>query len=276
MKTRRVAWDDVEALCSEAGSGERPLVLIHGFTGHRDDFVEQIPNLALQGRVLAPDLRGHGDFTHTGRPETFRFDQLAEDLAALLDVLEVGRCDLLGHSMGGMVTLRFALSRPERIHSLILMNTAPFAPLGYTREGMEKAGGIARAKGMAVLQELIEKSARAHESDRPSDRQTKKWGERYWEHHRKRYLAMDPAAYTPLGVEMLDQKSLVPRLCEIQCPTSVLVGSDDESFLPGADALETGIPQARRITIPDAGHHPHVENSEAWLDAIHQHFNRVR
>jgi pimeloyl-ACP methyl ester carboxylesterase len=269
--TRRVEINGIEVAVSDAGTGGRPLLLVHGFTGHRDDFLDRIPELAEQGRVIAPDLRGHGSSTHTGRAETFDFAQLVDDLRALLEALGVDRCDLLGHSLGGMVTLRFALAYPERIASLILLNTAPFAPAAYEPEVFVKAGGIALAKGMAGLQELVERSSRNTADPSPADRQTEKWADRYWTHHRRRYREMDPAAYGPLGGAMVGQASLVPRLGEIRCPTTVIVGAEDRKFLHGADVMAEAIAGARRVIIPEAGHHPHMENPEAWLAAMREH-----
>ena len=70
---------------------------------------------------------------------------------------------------------------------------------------------------------------------------------------------------------MVEQEPVTPRLGELRCPTTVLVGADDEEFLAGADALAAGIGHARRVTLPDAGHHPHRENPAAWLEAIADH-----
>jgi pimeloyl-ACP methyl ester carboxylesterase len=265
MQVQRISLGDVELSYNEIGGGGRALVMIHGLTGHRDDFRERMFDLADEGRVLAPDVRGHGDFTKTGRAETFVFDQLVADLVALLDAWGIASCDLLGHSFGGMLSLRFALAHPSRIDSLILMDTAPLAPDSYSLEMFEKAGAIARARGMAFLQELS-----------ASDRQTEKWSGHYWIHHRRRYRAMDPEGYATLGPLMMNQVPVASRLAEIRCPTTILVGADDGEFLSGADALESGIAHAVRVTLPDAGHHPHMENPEAWLGAVRDHLRRVR
>lgn len=276
METRRISLGDVELSYNEVGGSGRPFVLLHGLTGHRDDFRWRMPELADVGWLLAPDLRGHGDFTRTGRVESFTFAQLVADLNALLDAWGVASCDLLGHSFGGMLALRFVLECPERVDSLLLMNTAPFSPGDYTSETFEKAGAIARARGMAFLQELVEKAAKANESPPASDRQLAKWGDLYWPHHRLRYTSMDPVGYAALGKLMAEQEPVDARLGEIRCPTTVLVGSDDGEFLRGADALEAGIAQAVRVTLPDAGHHPHMESPEAWRDAVRAHLRRSR
>lgn len=276
MRTERIAIGDVELRYNEVPGAGRPLVLLHGLTGHRDDFRTRMPDLADTGRLLAPDLRGHGDFTATGRPETFGFEQLVADTAALLDAWGVEGCDLLGHSFGGMVALRFVLARPERVASLVLMDTAPFAPDGYTVATFEKAGAIARARGMAFLQERVERATRGREAASASDRQTEKWADLYWTHHRLRYCAMDPVAYGALGMLMVEQTPVDGRLAEIRCPTTVLVGADDTEFLRGAEALAAGIGHAELAVLPDAGHHPHMENPGAWLAVIRAHLARAR
>jgi len=277
VKTRRIAIGDVQLSFNEDGSPpDRPLVLIHGLTGHRDDFRERMPDLARDAHVLAPDLRGHGDFTKTGRPETFTFEQLVADLDALLDAWGFGSCDLLGHSFGGMVALRFVLAKPRRVDSLILMDTAPDPPDAYDVEIFEKAGAIARTRGMTFLQELVEKSAHENPAPSPSDQQIAKWADRYWSHQRRRYAAMEPEAYARLGLLMMQQVPVTDRLSEIRCPTTVLVGDADVEFLAGAERLDAGIAQAVRVTLPDAGHHPQMENPEAWLAAIRDHLRRAR
>jgi pimeloyl-ACP methyl ester carboxylesterase len=243
----------------------RPLVLVHGFTGHREDFEGAIPALAQERRVLVPDLRGHGD---SGRCDLadYHFDALVGDLLAFLDALSIERCDLLGHSMGGMVALRFVLLHSDRVVSLVLMNTSPTAPESIGAPGFERALTLAREVGMPELQRRAEKAGR-----KMSDAILERRSEPYWTHHRKRYLAMDADAFAGLGRAMLDQVSLVSRLHEIRQPTLVLVGESDRDFLAGADLLEQGIASARRVTIPAAGHHPHQENLQPWLDALLDH-----
>ena len=275
METRRIAIGEVELSYNEIAGAGRPLVMIHGLTGHRDDFRQRMPDLAGTGRVLVPDLRGHGDFTQTGRAETFRFERMVEDLRELLDAWEVERCDLLGHSFGGMVVLRFVLAYPERVASLILMDTAPFAPADYSVALFEKGGAIARERGMAFLQEIVEKNARAAESPSLSDRRAQQLADWYWPHQRLRYRAMDPVGYGALGRLMMTQDPVSERLSQIRCPTTVLVGADDEEFLAGADALSKGIAQAVRVTLAEAGHHPQMESSAAWLAAVRDHLARA-
>jgi pimeloyl-ACP methyl ester carboxylesterase len=275
--TRRIALGDIEIGCEVLGPASGPvLVMLHGFTGHRDDFRELHAELAELGRTLIPDLRGHGDARPQQLPGKWGFSRLVSDLRALLDAEGLERCDLLGHSMGGMIALRFALEHPERVASLVLMNTSPEAPRGLDRASFERAVEIAQQYGMAELQRRMERGARERPATQGAERHIARWADQYWIHHRRRYAAMDPQAYASIGRAMFEQSPVVARLAEIRCPTLVMVGEDDSAFLPGAETLAAGIPDAIQVTIPQAGHHPHRENRGAWLEALAMHLERAR
>lgn len=249
---------------------EPPLVLIHGFTGHRDDFIGVVPELAQKRRVVVPDLRGHGDSEVTAGTYGWNFDQLVRDLIDLLDHLGIERCDLFGHSMGGMLTLRFALAHPDRIRSLLFMCTAPELPGTLGRPAFEVGAEIGEARGIDVLQALMEKAGRKDCSDTIAG-----WGERYWLHHRRRLCAMTPQSFRGIGSAFFDSESLVARLGEIEAPTLVLVGESDIDFLPGADLFERHLPRVQRVTLADSEHHPHQENPRAWFKAVEAHLDGV-
>jgi pimeloyl-ACP methyl ester carboxylesterase len=279
MTTRnhRLELSGIEITYDDVGErGGLPLVMIHGFTGHRDDFETVRERLGAGRRTLIPDLRGHGGASKTGSVADHSFEQLVVDLGDFLDALDVQQCHLLGHSMGGMVALRYVLAAPDRVSSLIMMNSSPDVPTGMSAELLARAGEIAMAEGMPALQQRVERRATEHPSGNPSDRHLERWADRYWAHQRKRYAEMDPAAYMGLGQAMSLQKSVGDRLAEVSCPTLVMVGADDEAFLEAADQLTAGFSDVVRVTIPNAGHHPHQENPEAWWQAMDEHFERVR
>jgi pimeloyl-ACP methyl ester carboxylesterase len=272
---------DLETLsihCDEAGEGARPLLLLHGLTGHRKDFEIVLPILAKHGRVLAPDLRGHGDSSRGHDPRGYDFETMVDDLVRLLDKLEVDRMDFLGHSFGGMLALRFTLAHPDRVASLLLMSTSSAAPDGYTTDTFVKAGGFALSKGMVKMQARLEELGRAQDLPLPNDATPDQisWRERYWRHHRVRHIAMDPHAYGELGVAMMDQTAVTSRLCEIECPSTVLIGTEDAELVSGAAALAAGLPQVAYHSIPGVGHQPHQEASDRFYDVVAEHLARAR
>lgn len=272
-RVHRVTVRGLEIEVEEAGRGDRPLVLVHGYTGSRDDFLEQLPRLAALGRTLAVDQRGHGGSTNPGDEDGYRLDELRADLDAVLTALDVPACDLLGHSMGGMVALRFALAHPERVQSLVLMDTVarPFRLLPPAL--VEGARPLIAERGMAGLFEVLRRA------DRPRPPAALRFeetlgSERYWARIEAKLLAMDPAAWLALGGAAFD--GVLDRLAEIRCPTLVLVGEQDVVFLALAEELERGIPGAHRVVIPDAAHSPQHENPDAWFEAVRAHLAGVR
>ncbi|MCG8588872.1 MAG: alpha/beta fold hydrolase [Proteobacteria bacterium] len=275
---KRVQTGEIEVEYTDAGSGERPLVLVHGFTGSRDDWTEVVPRLASERRVLAPDLRGHGGSTNTGDAAGYTLDQLARDLAAFMDAVGVERCDLLGHSLGGMVALRFALEAGERLHSLILMDTAPAAPAGALMERISLGAEIIRNHGMGTLCDGMRGIAAQDPHRAPANRRCEEemGSDRYWERIRAKLLAMDPEAFVTLGRVLADHAPVTDRLGEIACPTLVIVGAEDAAFLAPAETLAAGLPRAEHVVVPDAAHSPQLENQAAWLAAIEAHLARVR
>jgi pimeloyl-ACP methyl ester carboxylesterase len=276
---RKIALRGMEMELEDAGSGERPFVLVHGFTGSRDDFREHVPELARLGRTIALDQRGHGGSSNSGRAADYTLGGLVADLEAAFDALDIGRADLLGHSLGGMVALRFALTHPERVASLVLMDTSP-SPLKMPLSETARAGisALAREQGMGALVDAMREMAARNPNAPPAAKRTeaRMGSDVFWERVRRKLEAMDPVAWDELSRTLGTQTSVADRLGEINCPTLVLVGAEDLPFLKPSDELERGIRGATRVTIPDAAHSPQLENPPAWSAAIHAHLARAR
>jgi 2-succinyl-6-hydroxy-2,4-cyclohexadiene-1-carboxylate synthase len=261
------------------GHGDRPLVLVHGYTGSRDDWREQLDALSTHGLTIALDLRGHGGSTNTGDAASYDFPTLAGDLLLVFEALGIERCDLLGHSMGGIVALLATLRAPERVASLILMDTLarpqsllPDAARAATRKLVEAAG-------MPALADAMEGAARAGAAPQPDAMRAhiERLGEgAYWRRIRAKLLAMDPVAFNTLGDAFNAWPGVVSRLGEIDCPTTVLVGEQDAPFRAPADELSAGIPGARLEVIAQAAHSPQLENPDAWRAAVFAHLDRAR
>jgi len=173
------------------------------------------------------------------------------------------------------VALRFALAHPERVASLVLMDTSarpmslpiPEPVRAALVELVHEQGVAALLPGMRQRGGLPPSTLRTIERMGP---------DAFWGRIERKLEAMDPAAWsTPLGV-LGGCAPCADRLGEIRCPTLVLVGAEDQPFLAPADELERGIPGARRITIEDAAHSPQLENPTAWAAAVRAHLARAR
>jgi pimeloyl-ACP methyl ester carboxylesterase len=105
----------------EQGSG-KPLVLLHGGIMASEMFGPNIAALAAHRRVIAIHLQGHGHTPDVDRP--LRFESLADDVAAVIRELDLGKADLLGYSFGGGVALQTAIRHPDVVNRLIVVSAA--------------------------------------------------------------------------------------------------------------------------------------------------------
>jgi pimeloyl-ACP methyl ester carboxylesterase len=121
------------------GSGE-PLILLHGGVGAIEMFGEVLPMLAEGRRVVAADLQAHGRTADIDRP--LSYEMMAEDVAALIGHLGLGKADVMGYSLGGGVALQTAIRHPEVVRTVVLVST-PFKRDGWYPEilaGMGQMG----------------------------------------------------------------------------------------------------------------------------------------
>jgi 2-succinyl-6-hydroxy-2,4-cyclohexadiene-1-carboxylate synthase len=86
-----------------------------------------------------------------------------------------------------------------------------------------------------------------------------------------KFARMDPEAFIALAGALGEYPSMVERLGEISCPTTVIVGANDTGLRGSADVLAAGIPGATLVVIADAGHSPQEDQPEAWTAAVQHH-----
>ena len=107
----------------------RPLLVLHGLFGSQSNWGWHCKKLAEHFAVYGVDMRNHGDSPHDSE---MSYRAMAEDVALLLADLEIESCSLLGHSMGGKVAMQLALSEPQLVEKLIVVD---IAPTNYTAGG---------------------------------------------------------------------------------------------------------------------------------------------
>jgi pimeloyl-ACP methyl ester carboxylesterase len=242
------------------GPAGPPLVLLHGYTGSAADWDGVVGPLAEHRRVLTVTHRGHGESTNTGDAATYTFDQLVADFGAVVGALDLPPFDLLGHSMGGIVAMRYALGHGDRLRSLLLMDTGAGASDDAGGHSFLRGGfDAARRHGLMAVHEAISQVIPEHQRARVR---------RCWEQ-------LDVEAFTTLGEELLVHPSVLPLLACLDLPTTVLVGADDTGLRAAADDLAATIPGAALVVIDGAGHSPQEDQPEAWLAAVEGHLARL-
>jgi 3-oxoadipate enol-lactonase len=251
----------VQLAYSERGvRRETALLLIHGFPLNRHLWASQLVGLSTELRVIAPDLRGQGDSDTPPGPYTM--DQHADDLAALLDHLGVGRVIVAGLSMGGYVAFAFWRRYAARVQALALFDTRAEPDSPAARANREQSIELVEQRGPeALAREMLGKLlAPANlENDTLAGRA----------------LAIMAMQRTPGIVGTLlglrDRPDSRPTLPTIRVPTLVAVGEAD-ALVPVEDAraLAAGIPGAHLSVIPHAGHLTPLENPRAVNAALRE------
>lgn len=228
-------------------------------------WADQVRHLSPHYRVITPDLRGHGKSPAPGG--IYAMDELAADVLALLDRLQVERAAVAGHSMGGYVALALWRLAPERIAGMGLVATQARAD---TEEGKQPRMMLAEAlqrEGAAAAVRMI--GPRLLAPDMPLDSALAR-------------ALLATQRHTPvaglwgsmLGIaERPDCRDLLPA---IRVPALVLVGLADQAILPERSAeMAAALPDAMLVELPGVGHMPNMEQPEAANEAVSAWLGKV-
>lgn len=241
--------------------GQGPAVLLaHGMWCDARMFEDLAQLLAPRARVLAPDLRAHGrSDVPTSR---WTVADLAGDLAAILDQLEIPSVVLLGFSMGGMAAVEFALRYPDRLTGLLLVGTSA------EKEGLMRSAEI---KSLAKLIDLTgparflpNEASRATFSNqfrRRNPREVTRW--------ESVVRAMPPRALTQALRAVAGRRPLLDQLNQIRVPVTIAAGAADRVVKPkSSQAMHQRLPGSRLVVYPGAGHAVPTERPEEVAELI--------
>jgi pimeloyl-ACP methyl ester carboxylesterase len=236
------------------------LVMVHGFPLDHSMWDAQVEAFAGQYRVVVPDLRGFGQSDVTSGIVTM--ERMADDLAALLDVLEMREpITLMGLSMGGYVSMAFSRRHAERLGRLILCDTrsAPDAP--EVAKNREETARRVLDEGMEVL--VAGMMPRLFGPDAPQD------CPEAIERVTQVMLGTDPHAAAAAMLGMAGRPDSTPGLPDVRCPTLVIRGEHD-AIVPSAEmrGMAERIPGATFVEIAKSGHVAPMEQPAAVNEAI--------
>lgn len=270
MQIRSVTIGPVRLAIAEAGEGGRPLMVVHGYGGAKEEFTGFLDAFAARGwHAVAFDLRGHGE---SGWPEdeaSYSLELFADDVVALADTLGWRRFVALGHSMGGMALQHVALDHPERLAGLVLMDTA-HGPLEWIDPVLVELGvSVVRTQGVPGLVALQKAFQEAEAEGRAPGVVTVGNRRPNVEIQRECYaLATAVSMRSAMMPAFLAQSDRLDGLADLRVPTLVIAGEADEGFGAHCERMAKVIPGARYVVVPDAAHSPHAETPEAWWTAV--------
>jgi pimeloyl-ACP methyl ester carboxylesterase len=250
---------DIKLYYELDGKGD-DLLLIHGVTSYIGNWRFVRPELNGHFRLILPDLRGHGQ---SDKPLThYSIEMFAQDLIQLLDELNIDKCIVAGHSLGGFISQQIALDAPDRVRALVLICTAP-------RVDVEAA--MAQIEVTQQLHGL------------PPDQVIEKQMELYYEN--PDVLRATPGMFETLKKDInQSQENLVShgyaqgatlsfnteeRLGEIQAPTLVIQCAQDKTFpMRWGEFLRDQIPNAELRVINKTSHSIQMEQPRPLAQTI--------
>ena len=247
---------------TEAGAGA-PLVLLHGLFGTARNLGVLTRALSPSYHVIALDMRNHGDSPHDPRMD---YNMLAQDVAETLAHLGLTRVRLCGHSMGGKTAMMLALTRPELVSHLAIMDIAPVAYAhhysDFTKAMLEipLSAQLTRAEAEQILAGTVKEAPmRAFLLNN---------------------LVLGPQPRWRVGLHEIDANMAnlfrwddPPGATPYTDPTLFLCGAASDYVTPASEpAIRQRFPLARIEYIAGAAHWLHADKPEQVITALREFF----
>ena len=257
---RTVFVGEHEMFVREAGAADAPpLVLVHGWSFDGEmAFYRLIPLLAEQFRVIVPDHRNHGKSDWIRGH--YEISDLADDLAGVLDALDVHQATVVGYSLGGLVAQELTRRHPRHVGRLMLLATAA-RPLGRNRGLLRIGIWLLRAVARVSVHEMSAMSMNVLRSTESIEPQHERW---MWQ----ALLRRDPTLYWATGAAIwrFDSRAWVGRL---DVPIAVVIMTHDQLMLPRAQYELAGrIPDAEIIEVVGARHEAVYDRADELVKEI--------
>lgn len=237
------------------------IILIHGFPLNKAMWNKQVGELKENYRVIAYDIRGHGN-SDAGDYD-FSIEFFVNDLLRLMDALKIDKTILCGLSMGGYIALNAIENYPERFNALVLCDTNCAADSSEAKEKRMKTIEIIKEKGLEQYAEESLKKLFAPIS--------------FSTHIEEISIVREMITKTPTQSlfktlhALADRSETCTKLHEIKVPVLIMVGKEDEITPPDvALTMHEKIKGSTIHIIDNAGHLSNMENPEQFNDQLNR------
>jgi pimeloyl-ACP methyl ester carboxylesterase len=239
----------------------RPVLLLPGYTGSKEDFGPILDPLAAAGLfAIALDLPGQLDSPGPADPALYTPAKLADVVTAAAASLDRPVL-LLGHSFGGLVARAAVLTSPQLFESLVLLCSGPAAIGGRRRAEMDALDPVLESSGLGAVYASMQASWGADPAwiAPPPDVAA------FLEH---RFLAGSAAMLRGMGDAIRAEPDRVAELAAVPLPMLVAHGVDDDAWPPAVQREMAERLGAHYVVIPHAAHSPAVENPDRTVAAL--------
>ncbi|AHV99045.1 alpha/beta fold hydrolase [Paenibacillus sabinae] len=251
-----VRCEGIPICYSDQGQGE-VLVLLHGFCGSSEYWEKVIPILQGSYRVIAPDLRGHG--SSDAPLGAYTIEQMADDVLTLLDALDIPKVTLLGHSLGGYVTLSFAQRYASRLNAFGLIHSTGYPDSDEAKEKRLQAVAAIQSKGITDFVDGFVPGLFAPETVKSSPALLQ----------RAREIGYKTPPQGAVGAALAMRKRPDRRdVISASGLPVLLVGGEKDGLVPLEKTFTADTPNVTKVVIVRAGHMSLFEEPEQLADVI--------
>ncbi len=267
MTENYVKVDDIN-ICYEIGGKGDSIILVHGFGAKKEYWIGQFEPLKKHFQVIRFDNRGAGKSDRPNEP--FTMELFASDIKGLMDVLHIKRAHIIGWSLGGMMAQVFALTYPERVNKLILINTLPYWP------SADDTGIKMYVDNKIATYEAILKDPEKAFFDHASMSYTRKFIKTMKENRAQKFFGLfttdDLIAINSTDISTpqdfknqanaLRNFNILDRLSNIKSQTLIIAAAQDrQTPLSMNEKIQSAIPNSKLIAIEEAGHRSPMEKA---------------
>lgn len=239
----------------EQGSG-LPILFIHGYPLNRKMWAPQLADLSENYRLIAPDLRGHGESTPSAGP--YSMEMFADDCASLLEHLRINQPAIVcGLSMGGYISLAFARKYPHMLRGLILTATRAAEDSPDARSNRQRSMDLIESgKHYEIFETMLPRllSPLTQQNNPALVSQIREIME-----------TTNPSTMISDLKGMMSRPDSRPFLPDIRVPTLIIHGKDDP-LIPYTEAQEmaSALPNCQLVILENTAHLPNLEASQAF------------
>ena len=259
MKESFLKIGDATVYVSDSEKGEKCVVLLHGYLESLrvwDDFVGLLTDKV---RVVAIDIPGHGRSSNIAPVHTMEL--MADMVAGVLDALQIDKVTLVGHSMGGYISLAFCAAYAERLEGLVLLSSSPNPDTELKRENRRREIALVKAGKKDMLARVAPEAGFAEMNRDPLRRYINNLVEQV-------HITDDEGIVALLG-GMIERKDQNEMLRNSRVRQLFIMGTHD-GYIPVEAAQEfiAKNPQAKVAWLDKSGHMGFIEEPETCATAL--------